>query len=142
MFSESEYLGFLGLILSAVHCKWQLCTTHLGASHPPSGMTPSPSSSAFFLFTFSLLFLLLLSFHLFNSSSFHLVIYILCSLIPQSSSSSPYNCVFSLPSRSQPSHLLNHLVKFVSSENPKFINKRATSKMCNPKINSHHDGNA
>ena len=51
---------------------------------------------------------------------------------------------FFLPYRREPSHLLNHLVKFVSSNNllwvshhilliSKCINKRVTHKICNPK---------
>jgi len=55
------------------------------------------------------------------------------------------NFVFSLLSWREPSHLLNHLVKFVSSDNlhwvspypvkSKFIIQVNTSKMCNSKIN-------
>jgi len=49
-------------VLSWVYFKWWLCTTHLGVSHPPSGVTPSPLLSFSYLFIFY--FLPLRHFHL------------------------------------------------------------------------------
>jgi len=114
VFNESSLLLSLGLILSALHFKWRLYTTHLGVSHPPSGVTTShlhklSSSLHHFPSFLCITFLHFLC---------HCVFFFLCVFHSHPSSyKSPYNCVFSLPSRSEPSHLLNHLVKFVSSGN-------------------------
>jgi len=147
----------LGLILSALHFKWRLYTTHLGVSPPPSGMTtPNFFISflhpfLFFLFTAPPLILLLcyhailliLVFTFYSSSSVHLFLQVVIIIILT------IFVFLSLPFKSESSHLLNHLIKFDSSGNllwvshhillkQKHINKVEPIKMCNPKINSHH----
>jgi len=96
-------------------------------------------------FSFFLPFLSATSLH----SSCHCVFFFLCAFhFHSSSSKSPYNCVFSLPYRSEPSHLLNHSIKFVYSGNLLWVShhillktkthkQSTTHKMYNLKINSH-----
>ena len=116
-------------------------------SSPQASIISLPFSFIFFtpLFFNSLCYCVLLS--LFGFHYVFFPFYVL-HFRPSSSSKSPYNCVFSLPSRREPSHLLNHLVKFVSSDNllwvshhillKKNIKKVKPIKICNPKINSYH----
>ena len=109
-----------------VQFKWRLFTTHLGATNPPSGVIHFPFSIRFLHpFIFSLLcssfappfipllyshaLLLILVFTLLSSPCIH--------LIPQAIIIFTIFGFFSLPSRSELSHLLNHLVKFMSGDN-------------------------
>ena len=144
--SSCWVISWVGNILSGV-----FGITHLGVSLLQVTWHPPFSVSSLYLFIVFLLFLLLLPcaflFLLKFLSIFfsfgHSIFYALNS----TASLWPYYCIFSLHS-----HLLNHLVKFVSSENllrvltifsnPKLINKRETNKMCNPKINSHHQSSS
>ena len=90
---------------------WQLLTIHKLSLISPS----------FLFFTMrhfhSLLWVcvLLFPFSVFILFSFPFMLVNSCT--SSSSSSPPYIVFFSLPSISEPSHLLNHLVKFVSSGN-------------------------
>jgi len=129
----------LGLILSALHFKWRLFTTHLGVSSPSKWrdhtfiiLSFSFLSSFYFSFPLcSCVHLLLFSFHLLSFP------YMLFNFAPHSSST-PYNCVFSLFSRSEPLHLLNHVVKFLSSGNLLWVSHHIRLKIKNHKQNATH----
>jgi len=108
----------LGLILSALHFKLQLYTTHLGVAHSPSGMTNHKLLNLF-IFLFFLPFLTPF-FHTFINFLFGFLLHLMFLFMAFISTPSSYNhhiCVFSLPSKSEPSHSLNYMVKFVPSGN-------------------------
>ena len=155
MFSELSLLLSLDLILNAQHLKWQLFTTHIGDLSPLQ-VAWSHFHHPKHLFPFHLLisplhhfpFLLCSCISLYHSvfSLLPFIFYVL-HFYP-SSSKSPYNCALFLPSKSEPSHLLNHLVEFVSNGNLLWVShhillktkthkQSATHKICNFKINSH-----
>ena len=95
---------------------------HLAFHHPSKGLDSSKLEHTWFntLFTPSsfIFYLRLLPFHTCLLLIFKLFFFFICSLsVTLLHHLSPYNCLFSLPFWSEPSHLLNHLVKFVSSGN-------------------------
>jgi len=126
VFSELSLLKVLGsYLVSVVHFKWQLFTTHLGSSHPSKWHDPyvpfhklsliflflSSITPSIIPFPFAYLFFIFLFYHNLASS-------ILCYFNFRTSSlSSPYIVFFPLSSRSEYSHLLNHLDKFMFSGN-------------------------
>ena len=94
-------LKFLGLILSVVHLKWRLFTTHLGVFHHSKWrvlpfIIHKHILSLYFFFPFIFYAIV---FHLCSliplSFGHHLIISILCCSKFCNSSFSPYNCVFS-----------------------------------------------
>ena len=106
--------------------KWRLSPLILEANHTPRGVfhfsNPSHNLSPSFIYSSIVIpFLLFVScsslVFLVSIWQFYLVSFP-CSLIPHLLASfSPYNCLFLLLLWSEPSHLFNHLVKFVSSGN-------------------------
>jgi len=104
--------------------KWRPPFTHLGDSTPSCGVIPHCFTIPKFFFHHL--------FHLSISSPFYLkhvltfaslnfnsvlslFLYCLFNSAPYFSSFSLYTCVFLLPLRNELSHLLNHLVKLMSS---------------------------
>ena len=133
--------------------KWRLFTTHLGTNHPSKWRNHHHSFISFLYLKFS--FLSSSNTPFFIIPLYVLVFFIYYSIIIlffkfcKSSSSSLYNCVFSFCSLEENLH--TYLTTWLSScpvtiffelitifVNPKIINKSETSKMCNPKTNSHH----
>ena len=112
------------LIVWALQTSGGSFTTHLGVS-PFSKWRDNPSSSISFLHPF--LFLSFLLRHPFHSSLWYYVCLLILVITCLSSSCVPsiltiyfhhhnhHIVFFSLPFRSELSHLLNHLVKFMSS---------------------------
>ena len=130
---EACFLLALGLILSDWRApKWRPSTLILEENHTPSGVSNSlPPFPSFISSIFPLLHLSLCSyvFPAFSTRfpscfyvSFH--VHLIFALHHQSS----YTCIFLLPSRSESSHLLNHLVKFVCSENLLWISHHIIDK--------------
>jgi len=124
VFFEACFLLALGLILSDWRAlKWR--PSHLSWKKTPLQVA---WPTLFHHISFSFL-------HLFHFFITPFIFVLLCSYFPPLSirfpsclyvsfhvhlisalhHQSPYTCIFPLPSRSEPSHLLNHLVKFVSN---------------------------
>ena len=106
---------------------------------PPSGVTIPSSSYASLschLFIFPLLYVLVSILFLFG---FHLF-YFPYMLFNFATIHQPHLilCVFPLLSRSEPSHLLNHLVKFMSSGNLLWVSHHILLKIKNHKQSATH----
>ena len=112
---SGSYLGWVipqvatltSLILESLCSKWRDFLSY----HKVSSSLPF----VIFIYVF-------LPFHIHHFSLFNLfftwLFFFTCSLsLISLHHLSPYNCLFSLPLWSEPSHLLNHLVKFISSGN-------------------------
>ena len=91
------------------HSKW-----HVHSFPSPLAFLTFISSSIFHYAIYPCVYVLVLL-PFFHSVSFIYTVSFLCLSIPQSIIIFTISCVFPFAFRSEPSHLLNHLVKFVSS---------------------------
>ena len=117
MFNESSLLEFGSYLECSTlqvetfhHSSWSLLPSSKWRDHTFTIISFSFLSSFYFPFLYVLVFI----FFYLVSIFFLSLIY---SLIPHLFIINTYDRVFSLPSRTEPSHLLNHLVKFISSGN-------------------------
>ena len=114
-------LEFLVISWVFVHFKWRLFTTYLRVSSPSkwhdSYFHKHLLISSPLCFSFLFLTPFFLTFTHLCLAFFIILCLFSCLLFLHLHHHNHHTCIFSLPSRSAPSHLLNHLVKFVSNEN-------------------------